>query len=359
MLKIIIGLLIIGIILYAIFGIGGIIISAVIFVGIIIAAIRNADKNPIPGPTEHKNSNYGSGLVFEAEIDIPNMLMSITYKDNNDTTTKRDVNVYKIGMAGNSLYIRGHCHSRNEERTFKVDRIIEAVVNGDYVHPIVFITNLCKGREEFDKCLLNGVNFCLTGTLKIMTRRQAQERIEAFGGGFHKYIRYDTHFLVAEDSNRNTGKLVEAKAHGITIIDEDTFIDYMTEPAKAQAEKRVIKDQYEYYKESVENDLDYKKSYIGGGKIDEMPPKVDNFAHSDKVSFCFTGDFKYMSRGQAEERVKIWGGCCKPSVVNSLSYLVTNDPESGSSKNKKARELGIPVINEEEFITLLSSKATL
>jgi hypothetical protein len=227
-----------------------------IFRGVRYRKQKNQINNNVP---KSKYSDTGTGLVFEAEIDIPNMLMSITYKDNNDTTTKRDVDVYKIGMTGNSLYIRGHCHSRNEERTFKVDRIIEAVVNGDYIHPMVFISNLCKGREEFDKCLLSGVNFCLTGTLKIMTRRQAQERIEAFGGGFHKYIRYDTHFLVAEDSNRNTGKLVEAKAHGITIIDEDMFIDYMTEPEKAQAAKRVIKDQYKYYRESVENDLDYKK----------------------------------------------------------------------------------------------------
>jgi DNA ligase (NAD+) len=40
--------------------------------------------------------------------------------------------------------------------------------------------------------------------------------------------------------------------------------------------------------------------------------------------------------------------------VKGLSYLVTNDPASGSSKNKKARELGIPVIDEEQFLALLS-----
>jgi len=42
--------------------------------------------------------------------------------------------------------------------------------------------------------------------------------------------------------------------------------------------------------------------------------------------------------------------------VKGLSYLVTNDPSSGSSKNKKARELGIEIIDEDEFLALLNSK---
>jgi len=44
------------------------------------------------------------------------------------------------------------------------------------------------------------------------------------------------------------------------------------------------------------------------------------------------------------------GGQVKSSVVNDLSFLVTNDPESNSSKNKKARELGIEIINEDKFL---------
>jgi DNA ligase (NAD+) len=36
-----------------------------------------------------------------------------------------------------------------------------------------------------------------------------------------------------------------------------------------------------------------------------------------------------------------------------LSYLVTNDTESGSWKNQKAQKFGIPIINEKEFLTLV------
>ena len=41
-------------------------------------------------------------------------------------------------------------------------------------------------------------------------------------------------------------------------------------------------------------------------------------------------------------------------MVKGLSYLVTNDPESGSSKNKKARSLGVPIIDEEGFLAVLA-----
>ncbi len=70
-------------------------------------------------------------------------------------------------------------------------------------------------------------------------------------------------------------------------------------------------------------------------------------------SFCFTGELRSMKRSQAEARVKARGGSVKSSVTKDLSYLVTNDPESGSDKNRKARALGVPVIDEETFLALV------
>ncbi|MDR2659682.1 MAG: NAD-dependent DNA ligase LigA [Spirochaetaceae bacterium] len=69
-------------------------------------------------------------------------------------------------------------------------------------------------------------------------------------------------------------------------------------------------------------------------------------------SFCFTGELKTMKRSAAETRVKKLGGLVKTSVTRSLTYLVTNEPENGSSKSKKAVKLGIKLLNEDEFIKL-------
>ena len=252
------------------------------------------------------------------------------------------------------MYIRGFCHLAGEERTFKVERIIEAEVYGKAICPMAFFNELCKDREEFDKCSLNGVSFCITGKLKIMTRRQAQVRIEAYGGTFHSYIQHNTSYLVAENAGWNTSKLVEARAHKIPIIDEETFIDYLSEPNKAHKNKPPIKDKYEFYKESVESDLDVRKKYVTNDQSVQEPNYVLKEGHGP--SFCFEGELNTITRGEAENKVKSFGGYVSPIVAKGLSYLVTNRPDSKSKKLKVAKENSIPIIDEEAFLALLEKK---
>jgi len=72
-------------------------------------------------------------------------------------------------------------------------------------------------------------------------------------------------------------------------------------------------------------------------------------------SFCFTGELRSMKRPEAEKKIRELGGSAKSSVAKDLDYLVTNDPASGSSKNKKAREYGVAILDEEAFLALLDS----
>jgi len=72
------------------------------------------------------------------------------------------------------------------------------------------------------------------------------------------------------------------------------------------------------------------------------------------LSFCFTGKLFNLKRADAEKKVKLLGG--KISSVNAdLDYLVTNDTESGSSKNLKAKEFDVKIISEKEFLELLKT----
>lgn len=73
-------------------------------------------------------------------------------------------------------------------------------------------------------------------------------------------------------------------------------------------------------------------------------------------SFCFTGELHTLKRKEAEALVQEKGGSIKSSVTKGLSYLVTNTPDSGSSKNKKAQELGTEIITEAAFLQLLANQ---
>jgi DNA ligase (NAD+) len=96
---------------------------------------------------------------------------------------------------------------------------------------------------------------------------------------------------------------------------------------------------------------------LAAGIITIAPPPDEASRPLLGYSFCFTGELSSMKRNQAEEKIKALGGSAKSSVVKDLSFLVTNDPESGSGKNLKARNLGIPVIGEEEFLAILEDPA--
>ncbi|GAB6391792.1 MAG: NAD-dependent DNA ligase LigA [Treponematales bacterium] len=92
---------------------------------------------------------------------------------------------------------------------------------------------------------------------------------------------------------------------------------------------------------------------LAAGVIRIAPPLDSDSLPFRGLSFCFTGELSSMKRNQAEERVKVLGAQAKSSVVKDLSFLVTNDPESNSAKNRKAHSLGVPLLNEAAFLRLL------
>jgi DNA ligase (NAD+) len=109
--------------------------------------------------------------------------------------------------------------------------------------------------------------------------------------------------------------------------------------------------------EGLAETTDEMDATLGTGVISIAGPPSEEAQPMRGLSFCFTGELASMKRNQAEEKIKALGASAKKTVVKGLTYLVTNDPGSGSAKNKKARELGIAIINEEEFLALLASPA--
>lgn len=83
----------------------------------------------------------------------------------------------------------------------------------------------------------------------------------------------------------------------------------------------------------------------------EKPQKSDADSSLQGLTFVITGDvYQYKNRDEFKASVETRGGKVAGSVSKKTTYLVNNDLESMSGKNKKAKELGIPVISEDEFI---------
>lgn len=91
---------------------------------------------------------------------------------------------------------------------------------------------------------------------------------------------------------------------------------------------------------------------VGELDIDESYEKAGE-ALSGEI-FVITGSLEhYKSRTELKKEIEAQGGKVAGSVSKNTSYLVTNNPESGSSKNKAAAELGVKIITENEIRTML------
>ena len=72
------------------------------------------------------------------------------------------------------------------------------------------------------------------------------------------------------------------------------------------------------------------------------------------INFVITGSVNHFAnRDEVKALIEAKGGKVTGSVTSKTNYLINNDVTSNSSKNKKAKELGVPIISEEEFIKML------
>lgn len=83
----------------------------------------------------------------------------------------------------------------------------------------------------------------------------------------------------------------------------------------------------------------------------------DNANDMDGMNFVITGSVNHFSnRSEVKDLIEGRGGRVTGSVTSKTKYLINNDSTSNSSKNKKAKELGVQIITEDEFIDMFSIK---
>ncbi len=86
--------------------------------------------------------------------------------------------------------------------------------------------------------------------------------------------------------------------------------------------------------------------------------KKEDFNNQDLIlknkTFVITGSLQFFeNRNELLKKIESLGGKVASSISKNTSYLINNDINSQSSKNKKAKELNIPILTEEQFLELI------
>jgi len=76
----------------------------------------------------------------------------------------------------------------------------------------------------------------------------------------------------------------------------------------------------------------------------------------ENMNFVITGSVEHFAnRREVKEIIESRGGKVTGSVTGKTNYLINNDVQSASSKNKKAKELNVPIISESQFLEMLET----
>nr|WP_302599140.1 NAD-dependent DNA ligase LigA [uncultured Cellulosilyticum sp.] len=146
--------------------------------------------------------------------------------------------------------------------------------------------------------------------------------------------------LICKHFNNDLEKMMNATSEELTAIDgvgpviAQAFNEYFSIEENKQMVEKLVKELH-FKQEDLSTPIE---SPIAG------------------KTFVVTGDVHHFkNRKELQAKIESMGGKVTGSVSKSTNYLINNDSESSSSKNKKAKELNIPILTEEEFLTLIEA----
>lgn len=145
---------------------------------------------------------------------------------------------------------------------------------------------------------------------------------------------------IAKEFNNKAEEFYDIWCHGYDYTKLNDFGDTMN-----NSMQDFIKDNYRWIAEFI-GEFIFRESDSNGNVKQVLEGKT----------FVITGNLKsYKNREELVSVIERNGGKVSGSVSAKTSYLINNDVTSTSGKNKKANELGIPIISEGEFIQMITS----
>ena len=214
------------------------------------------------------------------------------------------------------------------------EKTLEKLVDWEWIKDINDIPKLKEHREEW----INKAGFGITSVDKILDsidKRLAEAPLSAFISGLGIP-------LIGTRVAKQICEKVETWKEFRDLI--DSKFDFTQWNG------------FGYEMHSALHDFDYEEAddlvnYITFKPIEHQ----DKSVKFDSVNFVITGKLiNFKNRQELVDKIEAEGGKVQSSVSAKTNYLINNDVNSTSSKNKKAKELNIPIITEEEFMEMLN-----
>lgn len=180
-----------------------------------------------------------------------------------------------------------------------------------------------KSASKLKQSITNSINIKLENAINALGIAGIGVKVSK---DIAKYCEYNWHNFI-DESYYNSFCNIE----GIGDIMYKTLYDYITN------NKNYIIELFNHF-----NFID---------KVVEFSNAAPNILHK---TFVITGSLtQFKNRNELVNKIESLGGTVTGSVSAKTDYLINNDIDSNSSKNKKAKELNIPIITEEDFIKLM------
>ena len=289
--------------------------------------------------------------VYKANMIIPQVAENLTRSNDLELpavcpacgkeTTLKDVNgvqsLYCMNPECSAKQIKGFSHfvSRNALNIDGLsDATLEKFIAHGFLKSLPDIFHLKQHREEIvtmegfgEKSYDN-----LMDSIENARRVSVAKFIYSLGIGG---IGLANAKVIAAHFNQDFEAIASADVEELTAIDgigevlASTFHDFFRNVERMQIVRRLLEE------------IVFEKDEASG-----------NLTLEGKI-FVITGSVEhFVNRSELKDYIEKLGGRVTGSVSKNTDYLINNDTTSGSSKNKKANELGIPILSEQDFLKL-------
>ena len=143
--------------------------------------------------------------------------------------------------------------------------------------------------------------------------------------------------MICKETKRNKDNIMDvteeelSAVQGVGDVIAKAYVDYFKNPLHRESLEKLLKEVKIQEETVTEEQIFEGKTFVITGSLE-----------------------KFANRGEMKELIEQRGGKVTGSVTKKTAYLINNNVESSSSKNKKAKELEIPIITEEEFMNMLN-----